>query len=96
MRRAAKRDANHATLVAELRAAGYSVSDLSAAGGGCPDLVVSRGPHLRLVEIKAPGALRKAGASKVRVRQLAWAARHPGFVITAERIEDVIAAWPAD
>jgi Holliday junction resolvase len=39
MRRAARVDANHAAIVNGLRACGWTVLDLSAVGGGCPDLL---------------------------------------------------------
>lgn len=45
-------DANQAEIVAALRKVGCSVLDLSAEGGGCPDLLVSFGGILHLVEIK--------------------------------------------
>jgi hypothetical protein len=55
MRRAAKRDDNHADVVKALRSAGCWVLDLGSVGNGCPDLLV-HGPTypwtLRLLEIK--------------------------------------------
>ncbi len=52
MRRAARVDANHAAIVAALRAAGCSVLDLSAVGGGCPDLAVGVAGRTVLIEVK--------------------------------------------
>jgi hypothetical protein len=55
MRRAARKDANHDEIADALRAAGCWVLDLSAVGGGCPDLLVHGPVHpwsLVLVEIK--------------------------------------------
>lgn len=55
MRRAAKKDANHAEIVSALRAAGCGVCDLAAVGGGVPDLVVCAPTHpfkTSLIEIK--------------------------------------------
>ncbi len=50
-----KPDANQAAIVAALRKAGYRVQPLSAVGGGCPDLLVSRNNHTWVVEVKEPG-----------------------------------------
>lgn len=52
MRRAAKRDDNHAEIVAALRKAGGLVLDLGAVGGGCPDLLVWRAGVFKLLEVK--------------------------------------------
>lgn len=52
MRRAAKVDANQASIVSGLRKIGASVEILSAVGNGCPDLLVGyRGKNL-LLEVK--------------------------------------------
>jgi len=40
MRRAARKDANHNAIAAELVARGYSVADTSQIGNGFPDIVV--------------------------------------------------------
>jgi hypothetical protein len=52
MRRAAKTDANHTSIVNTLRASGISVHDTSAVGQGFPDLVCGYGGRSFLVEIK--------------------------------------------
>lgn len=52
MRRAAKLDANHAAVVAALRAIGASVADTSAVGRGFPDIVVGMRGRNWLIEIK--------------------------------------------
>lgn len=62
--RRTKRDANHAEIVAALEAEGFSVLDLAAVGGGCPDLLVGTSTDyfaLRnvLLEIKRPGVAGK-------------------------------------
>lgn len=46
-------DCNQATLVLELRAAGYTVFDYHNAGHGVPDIVMCRAGHCEWVEIKA-------------------------------------------
>jgi hypothetical protein len=52
--RRARKDANHKAVVDALLAAGCSVVDLSAVGGGCPDLLVGRDGVDRLLEVKNP------------------------------------------
>lgn len=52
MRRAARRDANHRSVIEYLRDLGWSVLDIADAGDGVPDLAVSRGNFACLVEIK--------------------------------------------
>ncbi|MFL9582384.1 hypothetical protein [Stenotrophomonas sp. AB1(2024)] len=52
MRRAARRDENHAEIVAGLRKSGCDVVDLGAVGNGCPDLLVRRCGRLILIEVK--------------------------------------------
>lgn len=52
MRRAAKRDENHAAVRDALRKAGCRVLDLGAVGNGCPDLLVRRGSLIRFLEVK--------------------------------------------
>ena len=52
MRRAAKRDFNHAAVVKALRHVGCKVLDLGAVGDGCPDLLVGWQGRLSLLEVK--------------------------------------------
>ena len=56
MRRAARRDANHAALRDGLRRCGFEVRDTGGLGDGWPDLAVRhRGTgRVRLMEIKDP------------------------------------------
>jgi hypothetical protein len=52
-RRAARVDANHAAIVAALRAVGADVLDLSRVGEGCPDILIHhRLTGTMLIEIK--------------------------------------------
>ena len=96
MRRRAKVDANHRAIVAALKAAGCSVLELQAVGGGCPDLLVGRAGWDRLVEIKRPGVGGKARG----VKQAATNAKQAEFadswrgaaVVRAETIEQALAA----
>jgi hypothetical protein len=50
MRRAAKRDANEPAIIEVLRAAGYVVEQIS--GAGLPDLLVSKGGGVDVLEVK--------------------------------------------
>lgn len=62
MRRAAKTDANHAEIRQALRAAGWTVVDLSAVGRGVPDLLCAKQGRIELVEVKdgrKPSSARK-------------------------------------
>lgn len=52
MRRAARVDRNHGEIVGLLRAAGVEVVDLSAVGGGVPDLLCGAQGRWVLVEVK--------------------------------------------
>jgi hypothetical protein len=52
VRRRARVDANHASIVKALRSCGWVVVDTSRLGSGFPDLVAARGGRLELIEIK--------------------------------------------
>lgn len=52
MRRAARKDANHNETADYLLGLGWSVCDLSALGGGVPDLLVGRPGYACFVEVK--------------------------------------------
>jgi Holliday junction resolvase len=54
MRYRAKVDVNQAEIVAALRKVGRSVIHLSTLGKGIPDLLVSNGSEMWLVEVKNP------------------------------------------
>jgi len=56
MRRRAKVDANQPEIVAALRRVGASVVDLSAVGGGCPDIQAGYKGVNYNIEIKNGGA----------------------------------------
>ena len=58
--RRTRRDANHAEIVAALKAAGCSVVDLAAVGGGVCDLLVGYEGANYLLEVK--NLARKGGA----------------------------------
>ena len=94
--RTAKRDANHAAIVAALRAVGCSVLELHAVGGGCPDLLVGSRGWDYLLEVKIPGYERIRQSPKHRetlARQAefrgAWRG-HPVSVVTS--LDEALAA----
>ena len=95
MRRAARRDTNHAALVEALRDAGLAVSDLGGVGGGVPDLYVSRAGRGLWVEIKAPKGGKPRGAQQAAslARQAAWRDLHSGCVVVAHTLQDVLEAF---
>lgn len=74
MKYGAKKDANHNDVVSALEKAGASVLDMSAIGGGFPDLVCGfRGVTL-LMEVKNPKtAYGRRGLNKNQIRwQQTW------------------------
>jgi hypothetical protein len=94
--RTARRDANHAAIVAGLRAAGCSVLELHAVGGGCPDLLVGAKSWDYLLEIKRPGWQRyaKSGTAPATLKRQAdfrasWRG-HPVAVV--ETLDQALAA----
>jgi VRR-NUC domain len=48
-------DSNQSAIAASLKKAGFKVIDLSAVGGGCPDLLLlTPSGELKLIEVKNP------------------------------------------
>lgn len=75
MRRAAKVDDNQVEVVRKLRLLGASVTDLSAVGAGCPDLLVGYRGANYLLEVKRPDAslrrtIKDAGTKERAPREL--------------------------
>jgi len=90
MRRAAKVDRNHSEIVHALKSAGATVQDLSAVGGGCPDILVGfKGVNYAL-EIK--DGKRPPSEKKLNERQEAWHGGWKGHVVKVETIEAAFAA----
>jgi len=52
MRLRARVDANHAEVRSALRAAGWIVVDCARIGSGFPDLLIAKGGHILMIEIK--------------------------------------------
>ena len=78
------RDANHLSIVKDLRKHGYHVIDLAAVGHSVPDIVVADADTTALIEIKTPEGWFHLG-------QLEFLARWPGVAGFAERLADCIA-----
>jgi hypothetical protein len=92
MRTNAKVDANHAEIVAALRAAGAQVQSLAAVGRGVPDVLVARHGVWFVLEIK-DGA-KSPSRRKLTEDELAWhemfAPHAPVHVV--ETVEQALAA----
>jgi len=82
MRRAARQDGNHGSIVAAFKALGCVVQDLSGVGGGCPDVVVGVGRFNVLAEIKDPQ--QPPSARAFTSDQKRW---HKGWTGTAHVVE---------
>lgn len=76
MRRAPRLDANHAAIVAALRAAGATVQSLAAVGDGCPDLLVGFAGHNYLIEVK--DGTKPPSARRLTPEQERWHAAWAG------------------
>ena len=86
MRMAARVDANHAAIVAALRAIGAVVTDLSGNGKGVPDILVAFRGMFFLLEIKV-------AKGKLNELQTKWFAKHTdcrAYVVRS--VEEAIAA----
>lgn len=82
------RDANHALIVRTLEAVGCSVLDLSAVGGGCPDLCVGYRGVTHLFEIKSSAAGRDRHNRKDQQHQADWHTAWRGRPVVIVRSED--------
>ena len=69
MRKHGKKDDNHAEIVRALKDAHCCVFDLSAVGGGCPDIVVGIHGRNVLLEIKRPGAKGQRAGEKTDAQE---------------------------
>ena len=89
MRHAARVDANHALIVAGLRACGARVLSLAAVGKGCPDILVSHPTRgLQLMEIK--NGKKPPSARALTTDQVDFHQHWPVTVVT--NVEQAVAA----
>ena len=94
MRRAAKVDANHRTIVAAFKALGCTVQSLAAVGKGVPDLLVAFANLNHLVEIKDGRKVKSA--RKQTPAQVVWAStwRAPRHLVeSVEDVQRLVNAW---
>jgi len=79
MRRAAKVDDNHASIVAALQSVGVRVQSLAAVGNGCPDLLVGIRGQFLMLEIK--DGSKPPSQQRLNPAQVAWHQRWLGFPV---------------
>lgn len=84
MRLKARIDGNQASIVAALRARGWTVQSLAAVGKGVPDLLVGAHGCNVLLEVKA-------GAAKLRAVQEAWHRDWRGQAAVVRTADEAIA-----
>lgn len=90
-RYAHRTDDNQALIAQALRQAGYTVLDLSAVGGGAPDLAV--GGVDRRTGLSANWFLEiKTSSGQLNARQRNWIARWRGPVFVVRTIDDALQA----
>lgn len=77
-------DANHADILQALRCSGLAVRDLSRAGDGVPDAIVSYGWRTALVEIKT-------GKGKLTAAQHEWARGWEGELFILRTVDEALA-----
>jgi Holliday junction resolvase len=83
--RAKRVDVNQKEIVAALRQLGFSVTDLSAVGKGCPDLLAGKHGITYLFEIK------RDNKAKFTEHQIQWQKEWKGGIFARiEAIDDVI------
>ena len=83
MRRAAKVDANHSTIIAALRQVGATVQDLAKVGQGCPDILVGYRGQNYLMEIKT-------NKGKATLPQIAWHTFWQGQVVVVRDVDEAL------
>lgn len=94
IRRAAKRDGNHAEIGDGLRKLGYSVLDLADHGDGVPDFAIGWAPEsgcrggAALLEIKKPGP---PSSRKLTPKEQAVYDRWDGPFVIAQTLEEAAA-----
>ena len=83
--RACRLDTTHRSIVNALERAGYRCQSLAAVGRGCPDLIVSKGGSLWMIECKSPGG-------KLNDAQMRWHMEWPTKVYVASTPEEALEA----
>lgn len=91
MRLRARVDANQATIVAALRAAGRSVLVLSSIGRGCPDILVGWGRD-RAVLMEIKNGDKPPSARKLTPDEETFRAQWRGPYAVVESVADALAA----
>lgn len=95
MRHAAKVDANHAEVVAALRAVGAQVQSLAGVGAGCPDLLVAHRGLWYVMEVK--DGTKPLSHRKLTPAELEWVQSFgdvaPVFVVNS--VDDALRAIDA-
>ncbi len=94
MRRAGKRDRNHAEVRTALRDVGCSVLDLGNVGEGCPDFLVAT-PRGRTLLMEVKDGRKVPSARKLTPDQLAFMEAWKGdvyVVLSREEALDVVKA----
>ena len=94
MRRAAKRDANHAPIVNTFRQMGCTVFETDRVGEGFPDVVLGLLGASHLIEIKNPAT--HYGRGGLNKTQSAFAASWRGSPVTVITSEDEAMAFVRD
>lgn len=66
-------DSNQSAIAASLKKAGFKVIDLSAVGGGCPDLLtLTPNGELKLIEVKNPQGRNRLTDSQKDLIESGW------------------------
>lgn len=90
MRRRARVDANHASIVKALRSCGWTVHDTSRLGDGFPDVLACRGGRMELIEIKdgakAPSAQKPTKAGREFADAMLAAGVKVRYVTSVEQV----------
>lgn len=92
MRRAARTDGNHGSMVESLRALGFSVLSLAGLGKGVPDLLIARNGRNWLVEVKKPKGPRGGGGGRLTPDQVKFHAEWKARIVVARDLGDVVLA----
>ena len=88
-RHACRVDASQADVVATLQRRGWVVRDLSQAGRGAPDLLISKAGRTVACEVKTAGT---AYSKRLRASQATWRQGWQGEYVVLTSAEDAL-AW---